>query len=258
MFPSSAPVVQPRARAFSNFRPAFLSAQESFINISVPKIDKDYSLYRTYVIFRTLGLRHLVVVDVHNHVVGLITRKDVMPFKMQERLESLLEQTTTLSPDVEYVQALKVDEAKKSVDSGKGSVCSDKAPVTARLLGLGVCRQSVGDASFPAVGTSVSSGEKDEEARSVASADAAADAEVAGAFAASPPPVVVTISPPDDDDDDDDDDGGAQVVPGGPAAAADREEDGRDDDDAAVPVAVTASPPENDVADDRPASQRSS
>ena len=66
--------------------------QESFINISVPKIDKDYSLYRTYVIFRTLGLRHLVVVDVHNRVVGLITRKDLMPFKMQERLETLLEQ----------------------------------------------------------------------------------------------------------------------------------------------------------------------
>ena len=66
--------------------------QESFINISVPKIDKDYSLYRTHVIFRTLGLRHLVVVDVHNRVVGLITRKDLMPFKMQERLETLLEQ----------------------------------------------------------------------------------------------------------------------------------------------------------------------
>jgi len=80
----------------------WVSLQESFINISVPKIDKDYSLYRTYVIFRTLGLRHLVVVDVHNHVVGLITRKDVMPFKMQERLESLLDQTTTLNPDIEF------------------------------------------------------------------------------------------------------------------------------------------------------------
>ena len=65
--------------------------QESFVNISVPKIEKDYSLYRTYVIFRTLGLRHLVVVDVHNRVVGIITRKDLMPFIMQERLESLLE-----------------------------------------------------------------------------------------------------------------------------------------------------------------------
>ena len=54
--------------------------------MSVPKIDKDYSLYRTYVIFRTLGLRHLVVVDDHNQVVGLITRKDLMPFYMQALL----------------------------------------------------------------------------------------------------------------------------------------------------------------------------
>jgi len=68
--------------------------QEPFINISMPKVDKDYSLYRTYVLFRTLGLRHLVVVNVHNHVVGIITRKDLLPFMMQDRLEALLQQTT--------------------------------------------------------------------------------------------------------------------------------------------------------------------
>jgi len=97
--------------------------QESFINISVPKIDKDYSLYRTYVIFRTLGLRHLIVVDVHNRVVGLITRKDLMPFKMQERLETLLDQTTTLHEDPEFGANGDVVQ-KKSMDSGKGS-CYD-------------------------------------------------------------------------------------------------------------------------------------
>jgi len=65
--------------------------QEPFINISTPKIDRDYSLYRTYVIFRTLGLRHLTVVDGRNRVVGIITRKDLMQFRIQERLESLLQ-----------------------------------------------------------------------------------------------------------------------------------------------------------------------
>lgn len=65
-------------------------SQEPFINISTPKIDRDYSLYRTYVIFRTLGLRHLVVVDGHNRCAGIITRKDLMQFQMQEKLESLL------------------------------------------------------------------------------------------------------------------------------------------------------------------------
>ena len=67
------------------------------MNMSVPKIDKDYSLYRTYVIFRTLGLRHLVVVDDHNQVVGLITRKDLMPFYMQALLP--LTRTYPLSSD---------------------------------------------------------------------------------------------------------------------------------------------------------------
>ena len=85
----------------------------------MPKVDKDYSLYRTYVIFRTLGLRHLVVVNVHNHVVGIITRKDLMPFKMQERLEALLEQNTTLTPDAEY--ELNGEVPKDSADSRKGS-----------------------------------------------------------------------------------------------------------------------------------------
>ncbi|ELT90364.1 hypothetical protein CAPTEDRAFT_205673 [Capitella teleta] len=59
---------------------------EPFINMSSPKIDEDYSLHRTYQLFRTLGLRHLTVTDIRNRVVGMITRKDLMPYKMQEKL----------------------------------------------------------------------------------------------------------------------------------------------------------------------------
>ena len=83
----------------------------------MPKVDKDFSLYRTYVIFRTLGLRHLVVVNVHNQVVGLITRKDLMPFKMQERLESLLELTATINDDAKY--KTNCDEQRKSADNAE-------------------------------------------------------------------------------------------------------------------------------------------
>jgi len=61
--------------------------------MSMPKIDHDYSLYRTYLLFRTLGLRHLVVIDTHNHVVGMITRKDLMQFNMEEKLTKLLERS---------------------------------------------------------------------------------------------------------------------------------------------------------------------
>ena len=44
-------------------------------------------MHRTYIIFRTLGLRHLTVVDMANRVVGIISRKDLMGFALEERLE---------------------------------------------------------------------------------------------------------------------------------------------------------------------------
>ena len=90
----------------------------------MPKIDKDYSLYRTYVIFRTLGLRHLVVVDVHNHVVGIITRKDLMPFNMEERLETLLDQQTSADDDDKY--SVNCDVPRKSTDSAEAIYVCDK------------------------------------------------------------------------------------------------------------------------------------
>lgn len=38
---------------------------------------KDCSAARAHQVFVNLGLRHLLVVDVHNLVVGMITRKDL-------------------------------------------------------------------------------------------------------------------------------------------------------------------------------------
>lgn len=64
---------------------------DPFINISTPKVDKDFSLQRSYRIFRTLGLRHLVVIDMRNKVVGMITRQDLMQFHIQERVEKMLD-----------------------------------------------------------------------------------------------------------------------------------------------------------------------
>lgn len=59
---------------------------EPYINRSAPRIDENFSLHRTYIIFRTLGLRHLTVVDVANRVVGILTRKDLMGFNLEEHL----------------------------------------------------------------------------------------------------------------------------------------------------------------------------
>ena len=57
------------------------------MNRSAPHIEEHFSLHRTYIIFRTLGLRHLTVVDMANRVVGIISRKDLMGFSLEEKLE---------------------------------------------------------------------------------------------------------------------------------------------------------------------------
>ncbi|NWU61079.1 CLCD protein, partial [Pterocles burchelli] len=59
---------------------------EPYINKSAMSVQAHFSLQRTYILFRTLGLCHLTVVDPQNQVVGVITRKDLMPLTLEERL----------------------------------------------------------------------------------------------------------------------------------------------------------------------------
>lgn len=49
-------------------------------------IPSTFSLHRAYILLRTLGLRQLVVTNEHNQVVGVVTRKDLMPFALDEKL----------------------------------------------------------------------------------------------------------------------------------------------------------------------------
>ncbi|XP_076448834.1 chloride channel protein C-like [Babylonia areolata] len=62
-----------------------------YINESALSIPERFSLQRTYVIFRTLGLRHLTVVSSHGEVVGVVTRKDLMGFSIVEKLGHTLQ-----------------------------------------------------------------------------------------------------------------------------------------------------------------------
>ncbi|EFJ22729.1 hypothetical protein SELMODRAFT_443196 [Selaginella moellendorffii] len=48
-----------------------------FMNRAPLTVRRECSAQRVYVIFRTLGLRHLCVTDSHNRVIGIITRKDI-------------------------------------------------------------------------------------------------------------------------------------------------------------------------------------
>ncbi|XP_063306511.1 chloride channel protein C-like isoform X2 [Pelobates fuscus] len=62
---------------------------EPYINKSAVAVQSHFSLHRTYVLFRTLGLRHLTVVDLQNRAVGMITRKDLISFQLEKMLIKL-------------------------------------------------------------------------------------------------------------------------------------------------------------------------
>ncbi|XP_069587415.1 chloride channel protein D-like isoform X2 [Ranitomeya imitator] len=59
---------------------------EPYINKSAVAVQAHFSLQRAYVVFRTLGLRHLIVVDLHNRAVGMITRKDLIALCLEKKL----------------------------------------------------------------------------------------------------------------------------------------------------------------------------
>lgn len=61
-----------------------------YINDSGVSVPLHFSLHRAYILFRTLGLRHMTVVSHTNQVEGILTRKDLMGFAIEERLERLL------------------------------------------------------------------------------------------------------------------------------------------------------------------------
>ncbi|KAL6102528.1 clcn7 [Pungitius sinensis] len=53
-----------------------------FMNATPYTVPQDTSLPRVFKLFRALGLRHLVVVDDENRVVGLVTRKDLARYHL--------------------------------------------------------------------------------------------------------------------------------------------------------------------------------
>jgi chloride channel 7 len=59
--------------------PAFLPA--------AVRVPESFTLERAYILFSTMGLRHLVVVDEHNRVRGMVTRKDLLGYKLDEAVK---------------------------------------------------------------------------------------------------------------------------------------------------------------------------
>ena len=57
-----------------------------YANTAAYTINETASINRTYRLFRTLGLRHLCVCNHGNQLVGIITRKDLLPESLKESL----------------------------------------------------------------------------------------------------------------------------------------------------------------------------
>ena len=57
-----------------------------YANTAPYTINETASIQRTYRLFRTLGLRFLCVVNHNNQVVGIITRKDLLPESLTDSL----------------------------------------------------------------------------------------------------------------------------------------------------------------------------
>jgi len=49
-----------------------------YINVSATVVHETCSYTEAYRLFRTMGLRHLIVINVYNKVAGIITRKDLL------------------------------------------------------------------------------------------------------------------------------------------------------------------------------------
>ena len=55
-----------------------------YINMAAHRVPETFSVERAYLLFSTMGLRHLVVVDEHNKVRGIVTRKDLLGYRLDE------------------------------------------------------------------------------------------------------------------------------------------------------------------------------
>ncbi|KAG2428222.1 hypothetical protein HXX76_011901 [Chlamydomonas incerta] len=61
-----------------------------YINTSAFVVPDSFSVERTYVLFRTMGLRHLTVVDETYSVKGMVTRKDLLGYRLDDALARAL------------------------------------------------------------------------------------------------------------------------------------------------------------------------
>ncbi len=67
-----------------------------YVNSSAVRVDENFSLLRAYMVFRTLGLRHLIITDAANQARGIVTRKDLLGYRLDAAVQRFsIRQTAT-------------------------------------------------------------------------------------------------------------------------------------------------------------------
>lgn len=59
------------------------------MNITVYTVSEEFAVSEAYTMFRTMGLRHLVVVNEMNRLKGMITKKDLLEHSCKEKYKEL-------------------------------------------------------------------------------------------------------------------------------------------------------------------------
>ena len=78
-----------------------------YASLAPAAINQNTSLIKTYYIFRTMGLRHLLVTNYNNQLVGLLTRHDLTHHEVEEALEEYHENQSLHYDKNEHVEVVR-------------------------------------------------------------------------------------------------------------------------------------------------------
>jgi len=71
---------------------------EPYMNLAPFTLREDANMPRIYSLFRCVGLRHLIIVDSHSNVVGIVTRLELAKFRTHYGLSKATVQRLAVSP----------------------------------------------------------------------------------------------------------------------------------------------------------------
>lgn len=103
----------------------------------------NFSLHRAYLLFRTLGLRHIVVTGPNNDVTGVLTRLQLMPASLAVTTESLDSSSHHVTCDVSCHDNMNDDSAAANIVTHSTSSVALALPTAVAAAQREVEQQSI-------------------------------------------------------------------------------------------------------------------